>query len=474
MLANRDPNPHLYPSLPYYANALAALLFNALPALWSGTAPIFLEPISITMGATFAPDPDAVALYRGVSILVGTISVLLMYAIGKRTCGVSAGLVAALLASVSPSLVAHSRYVTPDGYVILFELLAMLASCAIVGTGKRACYVAAGIAVGAAAASKYNGALVCIFPIVAHVLRRGWAPRATGPLWIAAVASVLAFLIFNPYILLDAGSVLGVIYQFRTYSSPHQGMEGNVLLFYLQQLWLTTGLASVLALAQAVLGLRRKSAPTILLVSFAAVYFLFISSFTIRNERTLLPMVPCVLLLAAIFVADLASAKSALRSASPMLRRTALVALGIALLYAPSLRTIKQAVALTTIDSRTTAREWINSNLPEHSLVAVESYAPFVSPARFRVTQSERAIDRPPAWYVRNGVDYVVLSQGMFGRYFDDPKHYAADALRYVELVKSMALVKRFTDGGYEVSVYQTRREPATESAAPAASSPSE
>jgi hypothetical protein len=319
-------------------------------------------------------------------------------------------------------------------------------------------YLLAGVAIGAAAASKYNGAIVCVFLITAHILRCGWSPRTSAPLWLAAATSVATFIVFNPFIVIDPQSGLGVLYQFRTYSSPHHGMDGNASAWYLHRLWQTTGVALVFALVQAVLGWRRRSSLTIILAVFTTTYLLFISAFTVRNDRTLLPAVPCVLLLAAIFAADLAAASSPLRRILPVFRRTALVVAVIALVAAPLLRTIGEALAITTVDSRATAREWINSELPEGSLIAVESYAPFVSPLRFRVTQAERAIDRAPTWYVANGVDYLVLSQGMYGRYYQDPVRYAREVMRYVRLADSMKLVKRFDDDGYEILVYQTKR----------------
>lgn len=462
MLSTHDPRPHLffYPSLIFYVNALAALLIKAFPAWLAGIDPQFIEPISIAMGATFAPDANAVALYRGLSIAFGVASVFIVYMIGKRECGTPAGLIAGLLAAVSPVLVTHSRYVTPDGYVVLFELLTILGSCSVLRTGRRASYLLAGVAIGAAAASKYNGAIVCICLISAHVLRCGWHPRTWAPLWLAAAASIAAFVLFNPFIVLDPQSWFGLIYQFRTYSSPHAGMDGNTPAWYLYRLWLTTGIASIFALAQIVIGWRQRSGLTIILAVFVVAYFLFICAFTLRNERTLLPIVPCIILLAAILAANLAAASDPVLRISPALRRVALAAIGIALFVAPLLRTMQEAVATTTIDSRATAREWINSQLPEGSLIAVESYAPFVSPLRFKITQAERAIDRKPEWYVDNGVDYLVLSQGTYGRYYENPKRYAREVMRYVQLAKSMYLVKRFNDGGYEILIYRTLKAP--------------
>jgi len=460
MLANRDPNPHLflYPSLLYYVNALAAIV-HALPAWLSGASPTFAEPISIAMGATLATDPDAVALYRSMTICSGVLSVLLVYLIGRRARDVRTGLLAALLAAISPILAADCRHVTSDSYVVLFELFAILASLAIADGGRRLSYVAAGIATGAAAASKYNGAIVCVFPLVAHLLRCGFDWRASAPLWIAAVSSIAAFFCLSPYVLLDYEAFMGVIYQYRMYSGHHHGMEGNAPWWYLGVLWTSTGVASLLALGQVTLAWRRRCVATTLLAGFALPYFVFISSFSLRNERTLLPIVPCVLLLAAMCLTQMWTSPRLLPRISPALRAFAIATVGMAALLTPLFGTIKAALALTTQDSRATAREWINATLPEHSVVAVESYAPFVSPVRFRIVESERAIDHVPQWYVGH-VDYVVLSQGTFGRYFADPQLYAAEVLRYSQLVQSLKLVRRFVDGGYEIAVYATGKVP--------------
>ncbi len=80
-----------------------------------------MPPLSIAMGSTYAPDAGAVFLYRMVSISVGAVSVLLMYLVGNRARDVRTGLIAAILAAVSPLLVADCQHVTPDSYVVFFE-----------------------------------------------------------------------------------------------------------------------------------------------------------------------------------------------------------------------------------------------------------------------------------------------------------------------------------------------------------------
>lgn len=462
MLANRDPNPHLflYPSLPYYVNAAAALLFRALPAWLAGGSLQFPEPVSIAMGATFAPDAAAVALYRSMTICAGVLCVLLLYLAGQRARGVVAGLIAALLAAVSPLLVADCRHVTVDSYVVLFESCTILASLAIAAHGRRAAYVAAGIAIGATAASKYNGAVVCLMPLVAHLARHGSGLRQSAPLWICALCSIVAFACLSPYVLLDYRAALTVGYQFSMYSGRHQGMEGNAPLWYLGQLWSATGIAALLAAGELAFGWRRRGGAVLVLGTFALAYLAFISSFALRNERTLLPVLPCVLLLAAFGIVDLArAARSPLQRAAPGLRRVALGVLGAAAALLPLRGTVNDAIALTTPDSRSTARDWINRELPAGAVVAVESYAPFVDPARFRIVQAERAIDHPVQWYIDQHADYLVLSQGMFGRYFGNTRDYPREAAHYLQLIGAMQQVREFRDGGYLIVVLKVSRE---------------
>ncbi len=101
---------------------------------------------------------------------------------------------------------------------------------------------------------------------------------------------------------------------------------------------------------------------------------------------------------------------------------------------------------------------WISTELPPHATIVVESYSPYVDPARFIVVPAERAIDHPPSWYADQQIDYLVLSEGMYGRYFSAAHDHQREVVRYVQLMDSMQLVKEFDDGGFEVLVYATRR----------------
>jgi hypothetical protein len=305
-------------------------------------------------------------------------------------------------------------------------------------------------------------------------------------------------------------------------------MEGNTIGWYLAYLWRIEGPVVILALLEIARGIARRPKETLLLAAFPMVFYLFVNRFTIRNDRTLLPILPFAAILAACWIVRSAAwaeqarthaqkgrwvvvAATALLLAlsvvlpaadlvktdfylyypdSAIVNRTAWVpapwflgglllvlalqttlsagerqvqvrllstgAIAVAALALPAAQTVKADLDLTTVDSRETARVWIDENLPAGARIFVESYAPYVDPIRFWVEGSFRAIEHPPAWYLDRQFEYLVFSQRMFMRFYRDPEMYAAQIAQYDRLFKRFQALKTFTDGGYEVRIYRT------------------
>jgi hypothetical protein len=163
------------------------------------------------------------------------------------------------------------------------------------------------------------------------------------------------------------------------------------------------------------------------------------------------------LLLAAMFDIDLSDwLRTTIGARNPLARWGLPIVIGMGITFAPIAAGIAQTMQLRGIDSRTTARVWIDASIQPGATVAIESYSPFVDPAKFHVMSVERGIDHEPAWYVDNGCDYLVLSDLMFKRYFENRKNYAIEADAYTHLGRSFPLVKRFTDGGVGIYIYRT------------------
>jgi hypothetical protein len=113
---------------------------------------------------------------------------------------------------------------------------------------------------------------------------------------------------------------------------------------------------------------------------------------------------------------------------------------------------------LAQVDSRETARVWLEKNLPEGARVWLEFYSPYLDPERFAVDAV-----RPPAgatveWYRERGYEYAVFSEDQFGRYYRQPERYQMEIAAYERLFDDLEEVRIFDDGGYEVRVYAVPR----------------
>ncbi len=459
-----DLNPHFfnYPSLFFYINALAYIPYYLLGKLLGvfHTPGDILPPISLAMGVTQAQMPTTVLLGRIVTIIFGVGTVGLVYFVGNQITGRPAvGMLASLMVAIAPTNVQHSRLITPDTLVTFFSLASFLASILVYQQGKTWQYVVAGICVGLTASSKYNGSLIVLPLLLAHFLHYGKAAFKQPKLYMALLLCAIGFLAATPYAILDSAKFLSDLrFEAQHYSTGHAGMEGNSLEWYLNYMWNTGGGLYLFAALGMLYGFIWRPKETILLSIFPLAYFVFISSFVVRNDRTFLPLTPFLFLLAAWFLMILFDKIRALRTKS--LRRlffAILVSLAIIALAHPVSKTIADTQRLTTVNSRETARIWINNNLPPGSKIAIESYSPFVDPSRFSVQGFGRIIEHEPEWYIEQGFDYLVFSQGMYGRFYKEPERYGNEVLQYDKFFERFHLVMVFTDGGYEVRVYKIK-----------------
>lgn len=190
---------------------------------------------------------------------------------------------------------------------------------------------------------------------------------------------------------------------------------------------------------------------------FPVIYLAFISSFIVRNSRTLLPIIPFIMLLASNLIVwgliKLSEKKS------PKVVTGAMVGVALVMITAialPLQRTMHNNTRLTVIDSRETARVWIADNLPHGSKIAIEAYAPYIDPSFFTIEDAYfwREDHSSVEWYQENNFDYWVFSEGSYGRYFIEPEKYVSYIAEYEDLWNQFDLVKLFNDGDYEVRIY--------------------
>lgn len=452
-----DLNPHssYYPPLFFHIQAAAYVPYYYVGrqlGLFSNRTDIPF-PVMLTMGVGRTIMPSTFLLGRLLSAVLGTLAVILVLLAGWRlTDRLSVGCAAALLMAVSPVNVALARYVTPDTCLVFFLLGAFWASVLIFREGKTRHYVAAAVATGLTASTKYNGAFIVLSLLAAHFFRCGAAGWRDRRLYLALGTGALTFLLTTP-IFLGHEFLHNFLYNAAVYSTGHAGMEGHALRWYITFLWSSEGPVVLLAVLALGRGLFLRSKATIFLSVFPLAYFILIATIVVRNDRTALPLTPFLFLLAASLLPPSAAGGRDLHPSSRRWWTGAIAALLLVSFSWSLVRTVRDTVQLTTAGSRETARVWINDHLPGGTKIAIESYAPYVDPQRFVVSGVFRMIDYAPAWYISNGFDYLVFSQVMFDRFYNEPDRYAQQVAQYQALFAAFPVIMTFLDGGSEIRI---------------------
>jgi 4-amino-4-deoxy-L-arabinose transferase-like glycosyltransferase len=382
-------------------------------------------------------DPTHVyVLARATAALLGTVALWLLYLVGARLFGRGIGLLAAALEAVAFLPVFYAHLALNDVPTLAPLTLSLLGTAGVLRKGRLVDYLLAGVGLGLACATKYTAGIV-LLPLLAaaatRFLERERSARtgrrsarrrsargagADGPearRWAAAVdpllgiglaglVAALAFLLANPYSILDYQSFHHELVRQSSLSAEAQGKlgapKGGGLAYYL---WaLTWGLGWVPALASlggAVSVWRYGGAGTgrklgWLLVPAPLVYLAFMSVQGRYFGRWLMPILPILCLLAAVFAVQLASASARLArslqlrlgrrdrdagaegAAPARLRMAILVVLVTALLAQGLYHSVHSGMVLARADTRNLTRAWMVAHVPVGTPIVLEPVAP--------------------------------------------------------------------------------------------------
>jgi 4-amino-4-deoxy-L-arabinose transferase-like glycosyltransferase len=400
---------------------------------------------------------------RAVTAAFGVATVLLVYQAGMRW-GARHALLAAGLMAVLPLHVRYSHYVLTDTPLTFFITLTFLLSLSAHERGTTAGFAWAGAAAGLAAATKYNGGLALMMPLLACWMTmsvRGGRLRAA----LATIAACAgAFVIGAPYTLLDLPAFLNRFARLAMEYRNAPPLFDPVWLLYLKYLvrhafgWP----ALLLALGGLGLGLVRLvrgpgRVRWTLAVTFPLAFFWMLSTQRIIYARYLLPIVPPLCVLAAVAVV---SGVSLLRRyAIPRALRTALITgLTIAALLPPTIVSVRGDRDIARIGTVDLAYAWIVQNLPANSQVIIE----------------QRGILLPPQYRSRNvlwlrlktyqqwrseGAEYLIASSGAYGAVFAAPQKFPKEYAEYMEIFTQSRELTRFSPDkdtpGPELRIYK-------------------
>ena len=386
---------------------------------------------------------------RAVTAVFGIATVLLVYQVGMRW-GARHALLAAGLMAVLPLHVRYSHFVLTDTPLTFFVTLTFLLSLAAHERGTMGGFVWAGAAAGLAAATKYNGGLSLMMPLMACWMT---VPLRVGRLR-AALAAIgacgAAFLLCAPYTVFDLPGFLNSFARLITEYRNATPLSDPIWLIYLKYLLRHAFGWPALLLAAGGMGLgivRLVRGPGrvrwALAVTFPLAYFWMLSTQGIAFARYLLPIVPPLCVLAAVAVV---SGVSLLRRYEiPRAARTALIAaLTIAALLPPAIMSVRADRDLARVSTVDIAYAWIVQNIPADSNVLLEQRA-MLLPIQYQSRNVSQLRLKSYQQWRDEGFEYLIASSGAYGGVFDSPEKFPDEYAQYMRIFTQSREIARFT-----------------------------
>jgi len=381
MMKTGDFNPHFfdYPTLYMYVQAVVAVFrfaFGAMRGLWNGLAQ--------------APTEEFYVWGRAVTAILGTATVWIVYRAGMRWGGRTA-LLAAVMLAVMPLHVRESHYVLTDVPATFLVMLTLLLSLRAHERSTAWSFALAGAVAGLAGATKYNGVLAVLMPLLACLMTPAARPsRPVAMLWI--IGSMLAaFFLAAPYTFIDLPAFLN---QFARLSSEFRAPPVSpepVWQIYLKHLRIALySPGSVIVIVGIALGFWRiwtgpERIKWALVTVFPLVYFRFISNQNIYYGRYLLPLVPFLSILAAAAVVWFIGWMRQIALPRPV-RNLATVALTLAAIAPPAYSAIAYDANAAKVWTTQQAYEWIRRELPPGTSIRLEGSLAIKLPASYKTS----------------------------------------------------------------------------------------
>ena len=374
----RVPMTHAYPHLAFYVDlAVLNLHFKIGQLLGNYDRPfdMLFDIVVLRPGLHYR-------LVRLSSIVLGVATVAVTYVLGKVSFGKRrVGLLAALLVATCVLHVITSRFATVDCMMTFFVTLALVFAVRAAQNHRVSNFVAAGIFVGLAASSKYNGVFVCFalaVPVASALftVERSRRRALVGKLVLAGACSFFTFAVTSPHVLLRFEELQAA---FAHINRNLRGATGELaLVVHLRDtfrfglgwpFYLTAGAGMIRAFWS-----RRPA--ELALLGFAIPFYLSMAGVRVSYPRYVVPLVPVLAVLSADVVTTLLS----------RFRLTVTIP-AVVLLVAPGAwSSVRFDQLAARKDTRILATDWIGAHLPRRSKIAVcEGYgAPKINADRRR------------------------------------------------------------------------------------------
>ena len=335
---------------------------------------------------------DVYTLARVAAAVLGVAALWLLYAAGARLFSRGVALLATAIEAVAFLPVFYGHLALNDVPTLAPLTLSLLGTAGVLRKGRVRDHLLAGLGLGLACASKYTAGIV-LLPLIAAVIARfldgepGAGRRALSGIALAGAAALVAFLIANPYAVLDYQAFRAELVHQSTLSAEAQGKlgapkQGGVVYYLWSLTWGLGWVPALAALGGALTVWRSQVRLGWVLVPAPLLFLAFMGLQGRYFGRWLMPIFPILCLLAAYFALELAAAGA--RRLQPAIgdrrahgSRIALIVVAVVALCVQGLvYSVHSDLVLSRADTRSLTRAWMVAHIPAGAPIVVEPVAP--------------------------------------------------------------------------------------------------
>lgn len=385
---------------------------------------------------------DKFPLYYASRVMIavfGSLIPIIAYKIGKEG-KINFSVPAALLFAFFPVYVLHSHFVTPDIPVTFFTLLIILFSLRYVRSKNTKYLYLATFFAAVNTAEKYPGLIsfgIVVFSIL-WVQNEKYSKQPLRILKNACIESLkfFGFYVFFLYIVapnlfINYGEVIENI---KTEArSTHAGSDGLGWLgnmgFYIHNFYRYANFGVALFILAGIAGMFITKNYVMLFGFYGMVYWVILSKLALHWERWALPMYTFPLLLAAFGFAFLWHTLKSNRVPRTVVGAAFCLAIVGLVMQSFSL-SIRYAYTNTTV----AAYQYCQDFGIHQDDTLYEGYTPF-SPSSNSFIDLSLMMDE---------TEYIILSSGAYGRFYNEPDRYADRILIYEQIRRENVLLKEF------------------------------
>ncbi len=421
---------------------------------------------------------------RIISALLGALTIPIVFLLARQLRERHLGVIAAALMTVLFFHVRDSHFGVPDTLTTLFAAATVWLCVRAYQTRRSRDVLFAGMAAGLAAGAKYTTVIVAVAVIVAALLI-GTSWRLRLKLLLVALLGMLAgFIIGYPNLLLNpAIFIKDISFLFARVGEGFEGwriVPDSSAIFYLDTLWWSTGFAAVILTGVGLIAaVVRHRAEDWILISFPVAYFAVMSLSQGHFGRYMLPILP----ITTVLIVDAAwhvvpQIMRRWRNSSVLKVAQPIGFAALLLVFVPNLlNSLRLDWVLSQPDTRTIAKQWIESNLPAGTRIALEwpYHTPPLSNGYQVPPESTREYwtdlvygfglaDRPLEQYQTDGTQYLIATSYIRDIPVIDPQQEARRQQFYAQLPRVFSTVQTFSprcDGGEPAFIFDVLYGPA-------------